>query len=82
MGAAVIACSVRYGLTPNLYSEQELRPTETSRGDSEKLFSESPRDREKLMFLKISSRVLRGFLIISMLEKAVTGSLHKLQNRV
>ena len=26
MGAAVIACSVRYVLTPDLYSEQELRP--------------------------------------------------------
>ena len=36
MGAAVIACSERYGLTPDLYAEQELRPTETSRGDSEK----------------------------------------------
>ena len=50
MGAAAIACSVRYGLTPDLYSEQELRPTETSRGESEKMFSDSPRDREKMMF--------------------------------
>ena len=29
MGLHSIACSVRYGLTPDLYSEQELRPTET-----------------------------------------------------
>ena len=59
MGAAVIACSVRYGLTPDLYSEQELRPTETSRGDSENKFSESPRDREKLEFLDVPLNVLQ-----------------------
>ena len=34
MEAAVIACSVRYGLTPDLYSEQELRPTETCHSDA------------------------------------------------
>ena len=69
MGAAVIACFVRYGLTPDLYSEQELRPTETSRGDSENLFSESPRNREKLEFLEVPLRKLLPFLLNFLSER-------------
>ena len=74
MGAAVIACSVRYGLTPDLYSEQELRPTETSRGDSENLFSESPRDREILEFFEVPCIMKNSLKIKMILFRSCTNS--------
>ena len=35
------------------------QPPETSRGDSENLFSESPRDSEKLMFLEVPFIIMK-----------------------
>ena len=43
----------------SLYAEQELRPTESSRAESENKFSDSARDREKLIFLEVPSNNLQ-----------------------
>ena len=57
MGAAGYSLLREVWTSSNLNAEQELRPTETSRGDSENEFSESPRDREKLVFLEVPYRL-------------------------
>ena len=55
-GRQVITCSVRYGLTPGLNAEQELRPTDPpekiQRMDSLNLLRT-----EKMMFLKVPLRI-------------------------
>ena len=50
MGAAGYNLLREVWTSSSLNAEQELRPTETSRVESENLFSDSTRDRDKLTF--------------------------------